>query len=43
MSIQKDDDYVQITEPHSADLPKDKPLDEVKDHDSEHCSEEARD
>ena len=43
MNIQKDDDYTQISEPHSAELPMDEPLEEVKDHDSEHCSVEERD
>jgi hypothetical protein len=41
MNIQKDDDFIQMN--RSADIPSESPLEEVKDHDSEHCSEEARD
>lgn len=39
MEFQKDDDYM----PHSAIVLQEEPLEEMKDHDSEHCSEEARD
>jgi hypothetical protein len=39
MNYIKDDDY----KAHSEKLLQEEPLEEVNDHDSEHCSEEARD